>query len=180
MVYQFEFVSTPVEKYGRINNEDKLCIWLNDGTDKTLLFTVKIEPQLARCAKMYHAIKNNVWENINCHVWSPDYGAHYYISTVVDGSKFITVSEFYVFSDEEKQVSFNLTLPWDKCDKVSFLEFLRQALLHTRQEIITDDDSRSTRHQEERKKDIEQCKTYDMYIPINTNIVNKILNKSKN
>ena len=178
MVYQFEFVSTPVEKYGRINNENKLCIWLNDGTDKQLLFTVKIEPQLARCAKMYHAVKNNIWENINCHVCSPDYGAHYYLSTVTDatGQKFITVSEFYVFSEEETETSFNLTLPWDKCDKVSFLDFLRQALLHARSAIITNDDSRPTRHQEERKKDLEQCKKYSMYIPINSKIVDRILN----
>ena len=177
MFYQFEFVTIAEESYGSIDNQNKLYIWLIEGTKKILLFMVNIDFSWHECAQMYQTVKNNNLENINCHIWSPDYGAHYYISTVIDDvdNKFITLSEYFML-DDKKEESFKLILAWDQCDKDSFLEFLRQTILHMEPITINYNDQQHTKYHELCKNYKEQCKKYGMYIAINENIINRLLN----
>ena len=170
MPYQFEFITDKTDKNKKYNTK-WLYIWSINDTKKKLLFRINVyEAEGALGAKyihMYHSIKNNKWPYMNCEIWSHNNDPYtgYYIDTDIDhdGTQVVIISEYNL----AEEITFELRLPWHECDKGSFIEFLRQMILQNGPNARI-----STNMLEEY---IHVCKHYNMYIPINTKLLDRIL-----
>ena len=180
MEYQFEFVVDEEKKV------ERLYVWMvNSNVDKRLVFRVAVGcfgmEDNCECIRMYHMIKSGDWQNKNFHIYIGYMGPYYHIDTVNnDGKKFITISEYCnIFDKDKKSDSFKLILAYDQCNIESFLEFLRQLIIHNVPDLPYITYLKTRDYQDEHAismskaydEYINVCKEYNMYIPINKNIV---------